>query len=123
MTLPTAMATGIEIRTQSRAVRRMVKEDLSNFANPADLTSPHGDSSGARASRQFSRQNMSTHRRAGKLRAMMPPPRKRRFERPKIYLQSSSHASVVVSRHRSEHYRPSHPFRYALQFAFDISDN
>ena len=26
MTVPTAMATGIEIKTQSRAVRRMVKE-------------------------------------------------------------------------------------------------
>jgi hypothetical protein len=30
MTVPTAMATGIEIRTQSRAVRRMVKERASH---------------------------------------------------------------------------------------------
>jgi hypothetical protein len=36
MTVPIAMVTGIEIRTQSRTVRRMVKD----FADPADLASP-----------------------------------------------------------------------------------
>jgi hypothetical protein len=58
MTVPTAMATGIEIKSQSRAVRRMVKEGLSNFANPSDLPCPLGDFSGVRTSRHFSRQNM-----------------------------------------------------------------
>ena len=32
MTVPIAMATGIEIRTQSRAVRRMVKERASQIS-------------------------------------------------------------------------------------------
>jgi hypothetical protein len=32
MTVPTAMATGIEIKTQSRAVRRMVKERASQIS-------------------------------------------------------------------------------------------
>jgi hypothetical protein len=32
MTVPTATATGIEIKTQSRAVRRMVKERASQIS-------------------------------------------------------------------------------------------
>jgi hypothetical protein len=52
----------------------------------------------------------------------LPSARQPRSERPKIYVQSSSHIAVV-GRRRSEHYGLSHAFRHGLQFARDISDN
>jgi hypothetical protein len=40
MTMPTAMATGIEIKTQRRAVRRMVKERASQISPIQQICRP-----------------------------------------------------------------------------------